>query len=396
MSQAKHNPNKPISRRAALKLSGGLLSLAPLVLSRPSSALAIARAQTDPMPTVNPSPNSTPTPIAMPTSTTETAIAAANSLKGTRRPFGRVLRNGAVVRAEPSIKADVVASLKWGDVIPTTAEMAGEGPSTYNPFWYQTSNGWIHSSMVQPSENTLNTPLSALDPTGMWGEVTVPMAEARAQADPAARVLDRYYYGCVVRIVEVLAAGDGTPYYRIRDGNGGGGYLVPAAQIRPIPPDELTPISPEVPMEAKRMEVNLREQIATAFENDQPVFTARVATGAQFRVGGKLVNFRTIPGDHRIFMKIPGQRMVGGLAGDTDYYNLPGVSWVSYFTASGIAFHGAYWHNDYGSPRSHGCVNMLPEDAKWVFRWTMPSIDSANGGYTRVGKRTDGSFVKVY
>jgi lipoprotein-anchoring transpeptidase ErfK/SrfK len=55
-------------------------------------------------------------------------------------------------------------------------------------------------------------------------------------------------------------------------------------------------------------------------------------------------------------------------------YDLPGVPWVSYFTSNGVAFHGTYWHNDFGVPHSHGCINLTPEDAKWVYRWTTPAV----------------------
>ena len=55
-------------------------------------------------------------------------------------------------------------------------------------------------------------------------------------------------------------------------------------------------------------------------------------------------------------------------------FDLPGVPWVLYITEGGISFHGTYWHNDYGRPRSHGCINLTPQAAKWVFRWTMPSV----------------------
>lgn len=55
-------------------------------------------------------------------------------------------------------------------------------------------------------------------------------------------------------------------------------------------------------------------------------------------------------------------------------YDLPGVPWVSYITDSGIAFHGTYWHNDYGVPRSHGCLNMSSQAAKWLYRWTQPVV----------------------
>jgi lipoprotein-anchoring transpeptidase ErfK/SrfK len=110
---------------------------------------------------------------------------------------------------------------------------------------------------------------------------------------------------------------------------------------------------------------------------------------------GTVQNFGTTPGLHRILLKRPSQHMVGGAAGDNDYYDLPGVSWISYFTASGISFHGTYWHNDYGRPRSHGCVNMLPEDAKWVFRWTLPTA-AYDLRFTRPAKRADGTLVKVF
>ncbi len=362
---SKSNTTNNLTRRRLMKFGGSVLAAAPFVLIHRSSALA--QTNTPVLPAIEP----------------------------TRRPFGRALRNNATVRSQPSVKAEVVRSLNWGQVVPTLGEAMGDGPTAYNRIWYQTDGGWIHSSLVQPSENALNQPLPAVDATGIWGEITVPMAEVRLQPDAKAGVVDRYYYGCVLQVFGILTSTDGVPYYRIRDGNGGGGYYMAAAQVRVISPDEFTPISPDVPNEAKRMEVDLTKQIATAYENDKPVFTARVATGATFHVGGTLRSYRTIPGNHRIYMKIPGQRMTGGV-GDTDRYNLPGVSWVSYFTASGIAFHGAYWHNDYGNPRSHGCVNMLPEDAKWVFRWTMPNVDAAQNGFSRVVKYTGGTLVHVF
>ena len=55
-------------------------------------------------------------------------------------------------------------------------------------------------------------------------------------------------------------------------------------------------------------------------------------------------------------------------------YDLPGVPWCSFFTGTGVAFHGTYWHNDYGRPRSHGCVNLPSMDAKFIYRWTMPVV----------------------
>jgi hypothetical protein len=67
-----------------------------------------------------------------------------------------------------------------------------------------------------------------------------------------------------------------------------------------------------------------------------------------------------------------GRHMAGDDMAADDFFDLPGVPWVSYFHWWGVSIHGTYWHNDYGRPRSHGCVNLRPEDAKWVFRWTTP------------------------
>lgn len=55
-------------------------------------------------------------------------------------------------------------------------------------------------------------------------------------------------------------------------------------------------------------------------------------------------------------------------------FDLPGVPWVQYITKSGISFHGTFWHNDYGRPRSHGCINMTCSAAKWLYRWSAPNV----------------------
>jgi len=54
-------------------------------------------------------------------------------------------------------------------------------------------------------------------------------------------------------------------------------------------------------------------------------------------------------------------------------FELRDVPWIQYF-AAGFALHGAYWHDVFGIPRSHGCVNLSPIDARLVFRWTDPPV----------------------
>ncbi|MCL5996068.1 MAG: L,D-transpeptidase family protein [Chloroflexi bacterium] len=328
--------------------------------------------------------------------TTAPATPAPGEIVPARRPFGRVIADGLAVREQPSIKAALVRVLKLNDIVSIKGQTSSDdSPTRYNKTWYQIDDGFSYSAYIQPAENTPNQPLAEVSEQGFWGEITVPFTEARAAPDPAARQRYLYYYGCVFKVIARVAGPEDTVWYQIEDEYAGTGFYVRAEHIRPIQPEEFTPLSPEVPPSQKRIEVDLTNQVTTAYENDQPVFSARVATGASFQLAdGTVQSFRTIPGEHRIFRKTPGQHMVGGTAGDSDFYDLPGIAWVSYFTSSGIAFHGTYWHNDYGRPRSHGCVNMLPEDAQWVFRWTMPSALYEQRWTTF--RRTDGTLIKVF
>jgi lipoprotein-anchoring transpeptidase ErfK/SrfK len=354
-----------LSRRSLLKLSGGILAAAPFVrMPQVAQAHTFAR---------------------------EAAVVSTPA----RKPLGRAMANNIPIRESADVKATVIRNLKINELVELTGQVTAPGPTTYNSIWYQTPDGFVHSAFVYPCENLINTPTQVLPEGGAWAEVSVPMVDVRSKADPKAALRDKFIYGTVYRAVKVVEGVDKQLWYQLSDEYAGSGFFAPAEQIRVIPEAEFAPISPEVALENKRIDVNLKEQTATAYEFDKPVFSARVATGGSYRQpDGGSRQFGTTRGEHRIFRKIAGQRMYGGTPG-FDYYNLPGVPWVSYFTYSGIAFHGSYWHNDYGRPRSHGCVNMYADDAKWVFRWTMPVVP-AYEKQVAIAKRTDGSLVKVF
>ena len=54
-------------------------------------------------------------------------------------------------------------------------------------------------------------------------------------------------------------------------------------------------------------------------------------------------------------------------------YSVQEVPWTMYFHGA-YALHGAYWHDVFGRPRSHGCVNIPPADARWLFHWAKPAL----------------------
>ncbi len=312
----------------------------------------------------------------------------------TRRPLGRAIIRNLIVREAPATNAKEVRKLQLNEVIALAGQVSTAGPQRHNPIWYKTKGGWVHSGNVQPVDDKRNAPLNQMEGESMWGEVTVPVSPLRAQPDSAAPARRNLFFGMVFRITQLAQDSKGEVWYRIADGNTGNIGFIEARHMRPLTAADFAPISPHVPLEKKRIDVDLKRQTATAFEDGEPVFTARVATGGRYRTPEGVRNFFTIPGDHRIFRKIAGQLMAGGSSGYDGYY-LPGVSWVSYFTTSGIAFHSTYWHNDYGAPRSHGCVNMLPEDSQWVFRWTLPAFPVSTQ-QMQITPRAEGSHVKVF
>jgi lipoprotein-anchoring transpeptidase ErfK/SrfK len=100
----------------------------------------------------------------------------------------------------------------------------------------------------------------------------------------------------------------------------------------------------------------------------------------------------TPTGEFRIFKKRPGKHMGDGkLTASLDAFEFPGVPWVSYYQAAGFAVHGAYWHNDFGRRRSHGCVNMRPAEARWIYRWTAPAVP-----LERQPAESEGTTVRVF
>ena len=75
-------------------------------------------------------------------------------------------------------------------------------------------------------------------------------------------------------------------------------------------------------------------------------------------------------GDFKVFKKTPSRYMQGPIKGVSDQvYDLPGVPWNLYFTEGGAVIHGAYWHDHFGKPWSHGCVNLPTETAKKLYLW---------------------------
>lgn len=118
------------------------------------------------------------------------------------------------------------------------------------------------------------------------------------------------------------------------------------------------------------IDVDTARQVLTAYVGTKAVFTTLVSTGK-----GKGSSEHATPlGEHRIWVKLASSDMTN-VEDQTasQYYAIEAVPWVQFFKA-GYGLHAAFWHEAFGTPRSHGCVNLSPKDAEFLFTWTAPQL----------------------
>lgn len=141
----------------------------------------------------------------------------------------------------------------------------------------------------------------------------------------------------------------------------------------------------------KRIEVDLSTQMVYAFEGDAKVMEFLISSGKW----GK-----TPTGEFTIAYKTTAQKMSGGSKALNTYYYLPNVPYVQFFGndeipwGRGFSFHGTYWHDNFGTPQSHGCINMRTEDAKTLFEWTTPEMGDKRT--VKASNENPGTKVIIY
>ncbi len=139
----------------------------------------------------------------------------------------------------------------------------------------------------------------------------------------------------------------------------------------------------------KKIEVDLTSQHMYVFEGDQVVMDFPISSGKWYP---------TPTGTFRIWVKLRYTGMSGGSQTAGTYYNLPNVPYVMFYSnneiskSRGFSLHGTYWHNNFGHPMSHGCVNMKTEDAMKLYYWTNPPVS----GNTTYVKGDEGTEITIY
>jgi lipoprotein-anchoring transpeptidase ErfK/SrfK len=129
------------------------------------------------------------------------------------------------------------------------------------------------------------------------------------------------------------------------------------------------------------VDINWNVQTLSCFEGNTEVYFCRISSGKA--EGATPVSPVYSPG-FMIWRKLFSLHMGGNTAAGS--WDVPAVGWTSLFHGEGVAIHSTYWHNNYGEPMSHGCVNAAPDDAKWIFRWVNPAVSFEKGDITIVGE----------
>ncbi len=284
----------------------------------------------------------------------------------------------AAIYQEPKEHSWVVRWTRQDELLPIYYTISSPDGPAYNPIWYRVWGGYIHSTYIQLVNHRYNTALDYIPESGQLAEVTLPytIAHKYSQRD-GWQPQYNLYFETTHWITGIAEGPDRTPWYELTSEiDEHLVYYVPASHLRPIADEELSPISPEVPYAEKRIEVSLAHQYLNAFEGDTAVFGTQISSGL-----GQVVvpqGTQTPRGRFHVTSKMPSKHM-GSIAasGAPDSYILPGVPWTIFFVfESGVAFHGTFWHNNFGVPMSHGCINMRNQDAKWLFRWVTPTFET--------------------
>jgi lipoprotein-anchoring transpeptidase ErfK/SrfK len=302
--------------------------------------------------------------------------------------LGRICVGKVDIRTKPSVDAASVGVLYEDAIVVWLREVVGEAPmGRQSRRWVETPDGYVYAPSVQPVDNQPNIPVANLPKTslgeGMWAEVTIPQTQIFLERDTASSVwlqyaldhglIPRLYFSQIVWIDQIRTNSHGQVLYRVNERFGPGDLFWAAGEaFRPLTEEELQPISPDVENKKVVVDVTPTRQILSLYEGNSEVYACQISSGAKWDASGEIVEEWGTPvgANHRIWRKMVSTHMSGGQTGTG--YDLPGVAWTTLFTGEGVAIHSTFWHNDFGTPRSHGCVNCRPDDAKYVFRWTLP------------------------
>ncbi len=292
--------------------------------------------------------------------------------------YAQVINGGAPVYASLSDAAAGGAPVNWLGAGFVFVSLASPSPITFaNQKWYQLhQGGYVSARYLLPyAPSRFQGTVVNRQPDKPFAWVVAETSISNTPGAQPAPGAPRFNHYAQVTILEQQDV-DGVTWYRVGPSEWVSQYRLGVVSVSPRP----SAVGPT----DKWIEVNLYEQTLAAYEGDQMVYATLVSSG--------LPQWGTTPGLFRIYDKIKEGAMTGAV-GEPDYYYLQDIPWIMYFNGD-QGLHTAYWHDGFGAVHSHGCVNLAPQDALWLFNWATPNVGSEN--HTLATDDNPGTFVWVH
>ena len=194
---------------------------------------------------------------------------------------GRVQATSLIVRDAPAFSGRKLRSVKRDVLLDLAEQVYGGEEGDYNRHWYRLSDqGYVYSGWVQPVETISNPPVTEIPATGVLGEISLPYVDSFYGINSSVSPGPRLYYATTHWITKaVVDKRDGSLWYKAFDAATQSHYYTRPAWVHLFSPEELAPLSAQVPQNEKHIEIYLDRQLLLAFEWDGLVYAARVATG---------------------------------------------------------------------------------------------------------------------
>lgn len=301
----------------------------------------------------------------------------------TRGAIGRIAADDKIIfiHSEPDEESDIVRETTFDELLHLYYELEIPQEEDIPEKWYRVWGGYLPGVYVQLTRYRLNHPVELIPECGILSEVTVPFTDSYSFSTYSGWKLKyRLYYETNHWITGIQPGPDGTPWYELTSELSDTlKYYVRRDHLRLVRDSEYLPTSIQVPPEKKHIRVSIEDQTIEAYEDNNLVYSTTISSGLGSLEVRKENPYATGTPKGTFYMtsKYPSKHMGGAIAtGAPGSYTLPGVPWTGFFIyETGVAFHGTYWHNNFGNQMSHGCINLRNHDAKWFFCWTNPPYD---------------------
>jgi hypothetical protein len=292
--------------------------------------------------------------------------------------IAEVVQDGVPVFTKPDGRSGVRRVMRAGELLRVTGLSPGLDGEPF--IWWATTEGWVRMAPRWPASPALwpasgpfaeswTMPAPAEAAQGRWGRVLT-TANVRAAPTTASPIVGRLAPGTLVKVlsaVEGQAVQESPTWYRIDGGRYAGAYIY-RALVGEAPQPEPVVVPPRVqPPDGRWIVIARHANTLTVVEHGTPIFATYVSLGS--------AGTSTPAGQYVTFGKFRYDDMTSRSVPDPPHpYDLPNVPSTQYFREGGYALHGTYWHDDFGTVHSLGCVNLTVTDGAYVFELTRPVV----------------------